>query len=339
MNKEEEPELNFDQILERLRSFFGRIGIKGGGGASRWPYFVIAIFLIALIGWLATGIYTVQPGEQAALRRLGKFEEITGSGLHWYWPAPIGTKAIVNVQEVRRLEIGIRGTTPILAEALMITGDENLVDVQLLVQYDIKDIERFLFRAADPDGAILKSATESALRQVVGKRDIDDVLTVEKEDVQSETKLLLQNLLDLYETGINIREVKLQNVRAPLQVQDAFDDVVRAKEDKERIINEAEAYQADIIPRAEGDAKRVKLLAEAFRAERIAKATGEANRFLLVLEEFNLAKDVTRQRLYLEAMEDILADVKKFIVASDTGGNLLQFLPLTGGSPFGPGGE
>ena len=338
----EEPEVDLDQILERIRRFASRFRLGGGGGFST---FVFAIFAVALIGWLATGFFTVEPGEQAALRRLGAFDNVQGPGLHWFWPAPIGTKSIVNVEEVRRLEVGLRGSSPVLAESLMITGDENIVDAQLVVQYDIQRattdedgtvlsaVEQFLFRSADPDGAILKSATESALRQVIGQRDIDDVLTTEKEAIQAETKALLQLLLDTYQTGIRIREVKLQNVLAPSQVQDAFDDVVRAKEDRETAINLAEAYEADILPRARGEAAKVIQAAQAFRAERIAKATGEASRFLQVLTEYRQSEDVTRQRLYLEAMEDILPGITKFIVSPQSGGNLLQFLPLTGELP------
>jgi membrane protease subunit HflK len=302
---------------------------------------VFGILIFALIVWLATGFYTVQPGERAAMRLVGKFDSVQGPGLHWFWPAPIGTKAIVNAEEVRRLEVGLREATPVLDEALMITGDENIVDVQLVVQYDIQKsvttpsgevlepIVAYLFRSKDPDGIILKSATESALRQVVGQRDIDDVLTEEKEAVQAETKELLQRLLDLYETGIRIREVKLQNVLPPTQVKDAFDDVVRAKEDRERTINLAEAYQADVLPKARGEAAKVTQAAEAFKAERIARATGEASRFEQVLEEYEDSPVVTRQRLYLEAMEEIMPGITKFIVAGDASGNLLQFLPLT----------
>ncbi len=339
MYRQDESEVNLDQLLEKLRSFAKRFRLGGGGGLFTWAVF--GILAVAAIVWGATGFYTVQPGEQSAIRLLGEFNSTQGPGLHWFWPAPIGTKAIVNVQEVRRLEVGLRGATPVLDESLMITGDENIVDVQLVVQYDIQQsvttpngrilepIVAFLFRSKDPDGIILKSATESALRQVVGQRDIDDVLTEEKEAVQAETKELLQQLLDLYETGIRIREVKLQNVLAPTQVQDAFDDVVRAKEDKERTINLAEAYEADVLPKARGEAAKTVQAAEAFKAERIARATGEASRFEQVLTEFNNSPDVTRQRLYLEAMEEILPGVTKFIVAADSGGNLLQFLPLS----------
>jgi membrane protease subunit HflK len=339
MYRQDEPEVNLDQLLEKLRSFAKRFRLGGGGGLFTWAVFGILTF--AAIVWLATGFYTVQPSEQSAMRLLGEFNSTQGPGLHWFWPAPIGTKAIVNVQEVRRLEVGLRGATPVLDESLMITGDENIVDVQLVVQYDIQQsvttpggeilepIVAYLFRSKGPDGIILKSATESALRQVVGQRDIDDVLTEEKEAVQAETKELLQLLLDLYETGIRIREVKLQNVLAPTQVQDAFDDVVRAKEDKERTINLAEAYEADILPKARGEAAKTVQAAEAFKAERIANATGEASRFEQVLTEFNNSPEVTRQRLYLEAMEEILPGITKFIVAADSGGNLLQFLPLS----------
>lgn len=363
MYRQDDPEVNLEQILERLRSFTSRFRIGGGPGGNGISLAIIGVFAVALLIWLGTGFYTVDPGELAALRRFGRFDNTQGPGLHWFWPAPIGTRAKVNVEEVRRLEIGVRGSTPVLAESLMITGDENIVDVQLVVQYDIQRaltecsssdrtlstvvvpgqpcpvgtnsqvlsaIEQFLFRSADSDGVILKSATESALRQVVGQRDIDDVLTELKEEVQAEVKLLLQSELDLYQTGINVREVRLQNVLAPAQVQAAFDDVVRAQEDRQQIIRLAEAYEADILPRALGAAERTIQSAEAFKAERIARAEGEAQRFTQVLREFRNSEEVTRQRLYLEAMEEILPGVTKFIVASDAGGNLLQFLPLSG---------
>ena len=350
MNRPDEPEVNLKQILERVNSFFRRFGLRGGGGSGA-ALLVLVILGAALVIWLGTGFYTVEPGEQAALRRLGKFEALEGPGLHWWAPRPVGMRDKVNVEEVRRLEIGLRGATPVIVESSMITGDENLVDVQLIVQYDIQRsitdetgrvvsaVEQYLFRSRDPDGIILKSATESALRQVVGQRDIDDVLTEQKEEVQAETKELLQRLLDLYQTGIRLREVKLQNVQPPEQVKDSFDDVVRAKEDKEKIINLAQAYKEDILPRARGDAARTIQAAQAFRAERIANATGEASRFLQVLNEFKQSEEVTRQRLYLEAMEEILPGVNKFVVATESGGNLLQLLPLTDASaaPFGSG--
>ena len=320
MYRQEEPEVNFDQILERIRNFFKRISFGGGGGLA---YIVLGILAVALVIWLATGVYTVQPGEQAALRQFGKFDRTQDEGLHWWWPGPIGARDVVRVDEVRRLELGVRGGTSVLSESLMITGDPdeegdpgeapNIVDVQLLVQYDIKDIFSFLYKAVDPAGVTIKDAAETSLRQVVGSRPIDDVLTDKKEDIQQETKLLLQSLLDKYETGIRVREVKLLSVFAPEQVKDAFDDVVRAKEDKAKIINLADAYKEDILPRARGDARRLEQDAEGFRQQRIAVSTGEAEEFLAVLREFSKAPDVTRQRLYLEAMEDILPGITKFI--------------------------
>jgi len=325
MYRQDEPEVSFDQILERARAFLGRFRIGGGG----FGFIVIGILAVAVVVWLGTGVYSVQPGEQAALRRLGKFDTITEAGLHWFWPAPIGTRSVVAVDIVRSLEIGVRGDTPVLAESLMITGDENIVDVQLQVQYDIRDIESYLFRVVDPDGVTIKDATETALRQVVGARNIDDVLTTEKEAAQVETKNRLQDLMDTYQTGIRIREVKLLNVRPPVQVQDAFDDVVRAKENKLQVVREAEAYQADILPRARGDAARLNEEAEAFRAERTNIATGDAEKFLAILEEYKGSPEVTRQRLYLEAMEEVLPSITKYVIDSENEGNLLQFLPLT----------
>jgi len=335
MYRQEEPEVNFEQILERIRSFLGRFRLSGGGGAI--GFIVIGLLAVAAVVWIGTGVYSVQPGEQAALRLLGKFSKTTEAGLHWFWPAPIGTRAIVAVDTVQSLEVGVRGSTPVLPESLMITGDENIVDVQLQVQFDIRDIEGFLFRVVDPSGVTIKDAAETALRQVVGSRSIDDVLTTEKEAVQIETKERLQHLMDAYLTGIRIREVKLLNVRPPVQVQDAFDDVVRAREDKDRIVRLAEAYEADILPRAQGDAARLREASQAFKAEKIASATGQAERFLAILAEFKNSEEVTRQRLYLEAMEEILPGVTKFIIDTQDTGNLLQLLPLSGGPAPIPG--
>lgn len=320
--------------MERIRSFFGRFRLGGGGGA--FALFVFGLFFAALIGWLATGFYTVSPGQQGAVRLLGRFVGTSEPGLHWFWPSPVGTRDIVAVDEVRSLEVGVRGNTPVLDESLMITGDENIVDAQLQVQYDITDIERFLFRVKDPAGVTIKDAAETALRQVVGARIIDDVLTTEKDLVQIETQNKLQDLMETYQTGIRIREVKLLNVKPPVQVQDAFDDVVRALEDKQQAINLAEAYQADVVPKARGEAARLTEEANAFKAERVNLATGEADKFRSILEEFRLSEEVTRQRLYLEAMEEVLPGVTKFIVDSEGGGNLLQFLQLNEQQPFPP---
>ena len=300
---------------------------------------IIGLFAVVFVVWIGTGFYTVQPGEEAAVRRLGAYTGLYGPGLHWWWPTPIGARDIIKVDDVRQLELGVRGGVPDLGESLMITGDPdeegnpgeapNIVDVQLLVQYDIKDLELFLYRVVDPAGKTMKDVTETALRQVVGRRPIDDPLTDQKEATQVETKEVLQALLDHYETGINVREVKLLNVFAPEQVKDAFDDVVRAKEDKARIINLADAYKEDILPKARGEAARLTETAEGYRQQRIAIAQGQSERFTAILFEYELAPEVTRKRLYLEAMEQILPGIRKYIISSETGGGLLELLPLT----------
>lgn len=316
MQRQDEPEVNLEQILERIRAFFSRFSLGGGGGSI--AYIVLGIMVLGVVAWASTGFYTVQPGEEAVLRRFGQFNNLEGPGLHWFVPNPIGTRVVVRKDEIRRLELGFRGGTSVPAESLMITGDENIVDVQLLVQYDIKDSADFLFNVVDADGITMRDVAETSLRQVVGARNIDDVLTTEKEVVQADTRVLLQGLLDDYGAGINVLQVQLQNVNPPTQVQDAFDDVVRAKEDKERIINLADAYEEEILPTARGEAARFIENAEAFKAQRVNLAKGQAERFIAILSEYRKAPDVTRQRLYLEAMEEILPGVTKFIVDPGT---------------------
>jgi membrane protease subunit HflK len=244
---------------------------------------------------------------------LGKYSATEGTGLQWWWPGPIGARDIVRIDEVRTIEVGVRGDTPVLSESIMITGDTNIVDAQLLVQYDIKNLKNYLYKVVSPDGSTLKDAIESSLRQVVGSGPIDDVLTDKKEDVQMATKAKLQAILDKYETGIRVREVKLLNVFAPEQVKDAFDDVVRAREDKERITNLAEAYKEDILPKARGQASKMLQDAEGSRQQNISLATGEAESFLAIQQEYQKAKEITRKRLYLEAMEEILPGISKIL--------------------------
>ena len=341
MYGERRPEFDPEQLLRNLRQTWERIGGRLPVGGIGLPLF--AIFGVALLLWLATGFYTVSPSEQAALRLFGEFRGTEGPGLHWYPPAPIGTRNKEAVLLTKTIEMGFR-TDPardVPVEALMITGDLNIVNNQLVIQYRIADLGKFLFRVGDPgdpdrdaregrpDGRTLRDATEAVLRQVIGQRAIDDVLTVGKEAVQEDTKILLQSMMDDYDTGIEILQVQLQTVRPPDQVRDAFDDVVRARVDKESRINEANAFKEDRIPRANGAAQEVIQAAEAFKQARIARAEGEASRFTQILAEYQESKAVTRLRLYLEAMEEVLPDITKFVVDPDAGGNLLQFLPLT----------
>ncbi len=340
MYGERRPEFDPDQLLRNLRSNWG--GVRGrlpGGGL-----FFISIALILIIAWMATGIYTVQPGEQAAVRLFGQFQGTEGPGLKWYFPAPLGTRNIENVLETKNMELGFRSDPrlDVPVESVMITGDLNIVDATLVVQYNISDLEKFLFRVDDPgdadrdpregrpDGRTLKDATEAALRQVVGQRSVDDILTIGKEAVQQDTQALLQELMDGYNSGIQILEVALQEVTPPDAVRAAFDDVVAARSDQETRINQASAYEQDQIPRAQGAAQQTIRAAEAFKEARIARARGEAAEFLAILAEYSLSTNVTRTRLFLETMEDILSGVSIFIVDEGTGG-VLPFLPLTDG--------
>lgn len=315
---------------------------------------------IIMLAWLAFGIFQIGPGEQAALRLFGKAietpvnQEGDEEGLHWWWPGPIGKRDVVLVTEVRRLELGFRSNdagpaSPFPSEALMISGDLNIVDVQMVVQYNIRDLNDFLFSVDDPgddsrgiavgqpDGRTLKDAAEAALRLVVGQRSIEDVLVRNREEVEDSTTERLQEIIDLYNTGINIESVQLQDVKAPEEVRDAFDDVLRARQERDTRINQARAFEADIIPRAQGDAERIKQAAEAFKQARVAQAQGEADRFTSVLNVYSSSQEVTRQRLYLEAMEEILPGITKIIIAPGT-----ETVLILGGDgrltpvPFGP---
>ncbi len=313
----------------------------GGVSGFHWRRVAPFIAAIAVVAYLATGIYIINPGEVGIVRQFGA---VTGApsepGLHWRTPWPVQRVDIISIERVDSMEVGFRVTEGsqviqlVAGEARMITGDENLVDVQLVVQYRVRDASNFLFNVKDPlglpSGQTLRDATESALRQVVGQRLIDDVLTTEKEQVQVETQELLQNLLDYYETGLQIENVQLQDVQPPTegQVQDAFKDVISAREDRERFINEAEAVRADIVPRARGQAARVIAAAEAFRAERIAEANGEAARFELRLQEYRQAQEATKIRLYLETMQEILPDLNVIVIDPFISSSVLPLLPL-----------
>ena len=310
-----QPEVDFDQLLSGVKGTLCRIAARlGGGGVGGVA--VLAIGLIALL-WLASGIYRVGPGEQAAQRRFGALcgaalapcsgtaGVVTQTGLHWWWPGPIGKTDKVKVTETKRMELGFRSGSDqgvadaqVPVEGLMISGDLNIVDVQMVVQYDIKDIVGFLFKVNDPgedargilpgnpEGRTLKDAAEAALRLVVGQRSIEDVLTEQRTAVESDTKTRLQDILDNYETGINIVSVQLLKTQAPEEVFESFEDVLRARQEQETLVNEALAYENNIIPRAEGDAQRIKREAEAFAQARVARARGESARFISVLEQF-----------------------------------------------------
>ena len=347
-------QVSLEDLIRRVRNGLPPLRFLGGGGFSL--IVLIGMVVIALI-WAATGVYTVNTGEQAALRFFGKFDNTAESGLHWWWPSPIGKRDVVRVDQIRTLDLGFRsgagaGAAPVQVpvEAQMITGDENIVDVGATIQYRISNLPDYLFRVDDPgdldrgvadgrpDGVTLRDIAETALRQVIGSRDIDTALTGGRERIQEDTRLQMQNLLDFYDAGISVTSVLLQSVNPPEEVRDAFEDVVVAQEEKQRLINLAQAYEADQLPRAEGEAARITEAAEGFRQGRIALATGEAEGFKILVESYLLSKDVTRQRLYLEAMEEILPGTTKFVVTGDLTDGILPFLPLTSTGATGVGG-
>lgn len=301
----------------------------------RWGEKKILLILLAIvIGiWLASGIYIVGPGEMGVIRQFGKEVDQTSPGLRYRLPWPIQTHDVVHLAKVRRAEIGLR-TDPYtgkvrleMKEALMLTGDENIVDAQLFVQYVVKDPSQFLFRVRESESA-LKTSAEVALRSVVGRNSIDYTMTEGRVVVQDEIKKYLQSLLDEYQTGLMVTEARLLVVDPPEEVKDAFHDVVRAWEDRERLMREAEGYREDLIPKAKGEAAQMVRSAEAYKEQRVIRAQGDATKFLDVLKAYRKAKDVTRERLYLETLDKVLPGREKYILPPEGKGGVLKWLPL-----------
>lgn len=302
---------------------------------TRWGGKRIQLILVAIaVGiWLATGIYIVSPGEMGVIRQFGKEVDQTAPGLRYRLPWPIQTQDVVHLARVRRAEVGMR-TDPYTGrvkveqrESLMLTGDENIVDAQLFVQYVVKDPSQFLFRVRNAE-LVLKTAAEVALRSVVGRNTIDHTMTEGRVVVQDEIKRHLQSLLDEYQTGLMVTEARLLVVDPPEEVKDAFHDVVRAWEDRERLMREAEGYREDLIPKARGEAARMVRSAEAYREQRIIRAQGDAQKFLEILKAYRKAKDVTRERLYLETLDRILVGKEKYILPPSGKDSVLKWLPL-----------
>ena len=289
---------------------------------------------IAIVIWLLLGLYSVGPDEVGVVQRFGKYNRVVGAGLNYHIPYPIETVKTPKVTEVKRIEIGFRTVgknqyRTIEQESLMLTGDENIVDAELIVQYKIKDPIDYLFNFIGPE-LTLREASEASLRTVIGRHNIDEALTSGKLMIQEETKELLQIILDKYETGVIVVAAQLQDVSPPKQVIDAFKDVASAKEDKNRMINEAEGYRNDVIPKARGQAQAMIRESEGFRESRIKRAEGDVAKFKAIVKEYTKAKEVTKERLYLEAMEEILPGIDKYIVPNGEDGNLLNLLNLTG---------
>lgn len=317
------PELDevFRKLQSKLGGLFGRGGgggVKlpaGGGGAGFGSMFGIALLVFGL--WLAYDIpYRIEEGERGVVLRFGKFDRIGMPGLNFRLPRPVESVTKVNVEQVRS----------VADRATMLTEDENIVDVDLAVQYKVKNVEDFVFKVRDPD-LTLRQAAESAVREVVGSHTMDFAISEGRQQIADGTEVVLQDILDLYQTGLEVTSVNLQDARPPQEVKEAFDDAVKAREDRQRYENEAEAYSNGLIPETRGAAARQIQEAEGYKATVIARADGEAERFTLLLTEYRRAPAVTRERLYLETMETVLGRAGKVIVDVE-GGNNIMYLPL-----------
>jgi membrane protease subunit HflK len=295
-------------------------GAQFGGGAG-----VIVAIIVAV--WLASGIFIVIEGQKGVVLTFGQYSRETGSGLSMRWPWPIQSHEIVNLAQVRSVEVGYRNTikTKVAKESLMLTDDENIVDVQIAVQYLVRDAKDYLFNNRRPEDSVLQAA-ETALREVVGKSKMDAVLN-QGQKIADDATPLMQAILDRYKTGIQISKVNMQNAQPPEQVQSAFDDVQKAGQDRERQKNEGEAYFNDVVPKARGVAQRLMLEAEGYRSRVIATAEGDATRFKQVLTEYAKAPAVTRERIYIDTMQQIYTSTSKVMLDYKGGGNLL-YLPL-----------
>jgi len=319
------------EFNRKLGSLFGRRGggegppggeaRRIGGGAGLLAGLVLAV-------WLASGFYIVYEGQRGVVLRFGRYVETTMPGPRWHLPYPIESAEVVNLAQVRSVEVGYRNNvkSKVLKESLMLTDDENIIDVQFAVQYVLKSPTDFLFNSRNPDDAVLQAA-ETAIREIVGKSSMDFVIFEGRAEVAARAHKLMQAILDRYGTGISVSKVTMQNAQPPEQVQAAFDDAVKAGQDRERQKNEGQAYANDVIPKARGMAARLTQEAEGYRQKVIEQAEGDASRFRQIVSEYNKAPQVTRDRLYIEAMQQILTNSTKVLV-DQKGGNNLFYLPL-----------
>jgi modulator of FtsH protease HflK len=323
---------DLDEIIRKLQTRFS--GLFGGGRGFPGNYrSVVVIAGVLLLLWLISGIYIVDPAEQGVVLRFGRLADTTLSGPHWHWPFPIEHVEIVDVGQIRNVELGYRSSqgpsqspAAVPREALMLTQDENIVDVRLAVQYRVKSAPDYLFNVREPD-TVLRKVTESALRESVGKSRLDFVLTEGRSEIAASVAQLIQEAMDHYGTGLEVTTVNMQDAQPPEEVQEAFLDAVKAREDEQRLKNEAEAYSNDILPKARGAAARRLEEASAYKAQVVAEAEGETSRFVLVLAQYQKAPQVTRERLYLDAMEAVFGTAGKVLVDVQKGGNLFM-VPL-----------
>ena len=326
---------DFEDFIKKGQDRFRTILPGGSGGIGKAAWVLIVLVLIG--GWLLTGLYRVQTNEQGVVLRFGQWVQTTQPGLNWHLPWPIETALTPSVTTVQQIDIGFvaagndraRGSRrDIEEESLMLTGDQNIIDIDFTVQWRIADAGQYLFNIRNPEDTV-KIAAESAMREIIGRTDIQPALTEARGTVESEARALLQATLDEYEAGIQITELALQDVHPPRAVIDAFNDVLRAQQDRDRQRNEADRYRNDILPRARGEALRIVQEAEAYKEQLENQAEGEAERFLSVYNAYKQNPDVTRRRMYLETMQQVLSDTDKVILDNQQGaGGAIPYLPL-----------
>ena len=323
---------SLDDIIKNLQKTFNRFsGGKSGGSKP-----IITGLIIVLVLYIASGLYRVLPDEQGVVLRFGKFVNMTQPGLHYHLPSPFERVLTPKVTKVNRVDVGFRpasdtgrstGVGNVPEESLMLTGDENIVDINYSVFWVIKDAGKFLFNIQSPVETV-KATSETAMREVIAKNNIQTILTEGRASIEIEVQDITQKILDEYGSGIQITQVQTQQADPPAQVIDAFRDVQAARADRERSKNEAEGYANDVIPRARGEAEQVLQQAEAYKKEVVAKAEGEASRFLAIYNEYKNAKQVTQERMYLETMEKVLADIDKVIIDKNASSGVVPYLPL-----------
>ena len=323
-------------VNRRMSELFGR---KTGneetppdGGSpikSKWPLGGAGLLVaLVLAVWLASGFYIVDEGRRGVVTRFGKYTETTQPGPRWHLPFPVEAVELVDFSQVKTIEIGYRNTpkNKVDKEAVMLTDDENIIDIQFAVQYNLKNAEDYVFKNRRPD-QIAQFVAESAIREVVGKSKMDFALYEGREQIAKQTEQLMQQMLDRYGTGIFVQKVTLQSVQPPDKVQAAFDDAVKAGQDRERLKNEGQAYANDVVPRARGMASRLNEEASGYKTEVVQRAEGDASRFRDILTEYQKAPGVTRDRLYLDMMQSVLGNSSKVLIDQKSGSNLLN-LPL-----------
>ena len=329
---------DLEELLRRSQEKVKKIfpgGAGGGLGNNRKAWVIIPLALVVI--WLASGFYRVQPAEQGVVLRFGAWHRTTQPGLNWHFPAPIESVLTPEVTRVNRVEVGFRSATDttraaadhdVPNESLILTGDENIVDINFVLLWQIKDAGQFLFNIRDPEQTV-KAVAESVMREIIGETPFAEATTEGRGNIELQAREQMQATLDAYSAGILVTQVQLQKVDPPSEVIDAFRDVQRAQADRERAQNEAEVFANDILPRARGEAERLVQEAQAYRQEVVADAEGDAQRFLAVYNEYAKAPDVTTRRLYLETMEQVLRDMNKVVIDSAAAGSgVVPYLPL-----------